>query len=47
MGQKVNPVGFRTGVYRDWAARWFASNATYGKQILEDIKISNLVSTKL
>jgi small subunit ribosomal protein S3 len=47
VGQKVNPVGFRTGVYRDWAARWFASNATYGKQILEDIKIRNLVATKL
>ena len=22
MGQKVNPIGFRLGVNRDWTARW-------------------------
>lgn len=38
MGQKVNPVGFRVGVYRDWDSRWFARDS-YGKQLLEDIKI--------
>lgn len=38
MGQKVNPVGFRVGVYRDWDSRWFARDS-YGKQVLEDIKI--------
>ncbi|MEJ2023819.1 MAG: 30S ribosomal protein S3, partial [Deltaproteobacteria bacterium] len=24
MGQKVNPIGFRLGVNRDWDSRWFA-----------------------
>lgn len=38
MGQKVNPNGFRLGVYRDWDARWFARDS-YGKQVLEDIEI--------
>ncbi|NBQ16841.1 30S ribosomal protein S3 [bacterium] len=38
MGQKVNPIGFRTGVYRDWNARWFARNS-YGDMLLEDLKI--------
>ena len=38
MGQKVNPIGFRVGVYRDWDSRWFARDS-YGKQVLEDIKI--------
>jgi small subunit ribosomal protein S3 len=38
VGQKVNPVGFRVGVYRDWDSRWFARDS-YGKQVLEDIKI--------
>lgn len=47
MGQKVNPIGFRTGIYRDWSARWFASNSLYGKQILEDIKIRRLIDEKL
>ena len=39
MGQKVNPIGFRVGVYRDWDSRWFA-RGSYGKQVLEDIKIT-------
>ena len=47
MGQKVNPIGFRTGIYRDWNARWFAPTWQYGKQILEDIKIRQIVDDKL
>lgn len=47
MGQKVNPVGFRTGVYRDWSARWFAPISSYGKKILEDMLIRRLVDEKL
>lgn len=38
MGQKVHPIGFRLGIYRDWDARWFARKG-YGKELLEDIKI--------
>lgn len=38
MGQKVHPIGFRLGVYRDWDARWFARKS-YGEQILEDLAI--------
>jgi small subunit ribosomal protein S3 len=38
VGQKVHPIGFRLGVYRDWDARWFARKS-YGQQILEDLKI--------
>ena len=37
MGQKVHPIGFRLGVYRDWNSRWFARDS-YGKQILEDLR---------
>ncbi len=47
MGQKVNPVGFRTGIYRDWAARWYAPIAKYGANVLEDIKIRDLVEAHL
>lgn len=46
MGQKVNPNGFRLGVYRDWDARWFA-RGSYGKQVLEDIKIRNYLQKTL
>ena len=46
MGQKVNPKGFRIGVYRDWDARWFARGA-YGDQVLEDLAIRKFVRQKL
>ncbi len=47
MGQKVNPVGFRIGIYRDWDARWFAPGHAYGKSLLEDIKIRKLIDKQL
>jgi small subunit ribosomal protein S3 len=24
MGQKVNPIGLRIGIIRDWDSRWYA-----------------------
>ena len=24
MGQKVNPIGYRIGVNKDWDSRWYA-----------------------
>lgn len=47
MGQKVNPRGFRTGVYRDWDSHWFARRGNYGKLLLEDFAIRNYVEKKL
>lgn len=46
MGQKVNPTGFRVGVYRDWDARWFARHS-YGAQLLEDLKIRRFINKNL
>ena len=46
MGQKVNPVGFRLGVYRDWDSRWFARKS-YGKEVLEDIQIRQFINVAL
>lgn len=39
MGQKVNPVGMRIGLNKNWNSRWFASDKDYAKFLLEDIKI--------
>ena len=39
MGHKVNPVGFRIGVNRDWNSRWYAEGDKYSAFLLEDIKI--------
>lgn len=46
MGQKVHPLAFRLGVYRDWKSRWFARDS-YGDQVLEDIKTRNFLEKTL
>lgn len=47
MGQKVNPIGFRTGTFLPWQSRWFASNKEYKDYLLEDIKIRESLMDKL
>ena len=39
MGQKVNPIGFRTGSFLPWRSRWFADQLTFKDFLVEDIKI--------
>jgi len=46
VGQKVNPVGFRLGIYRNWDSRWFARKS-YGKELLEDVQIRRFLNTAL
>src|SRR5438046_6094158 len=47
MGQKVNPVGFRVAVTKDWLSKWYADKRDYAPLLLEDIKIREIVKTKL
>ncbi len=46
MGQKVNPIGFRLGVNRDWDSRWFALKE-YSDFVLEDYTIRKFLKEKL
>ncbi|MHC4130809.1 MAG: 30S ribosomal protein S3 [Planctomycetota bacterium] len=46
MGQKVSPIGFRTGIRLDWQSNWFASKANYGDCLVEDQKIREYVDKK-
>ena len=39
MGQKVNPIGFRTGFIEKWKSCWFAGTDNYGDLIAEDFKV--------
>ena len=39
MGHKVNPVGMRIGITKDWNSRWYANDKDYHKFLNEDIKI--------
>ena len=43
MGQKVNPVGYRTGVMVGWKSRWYASKAEFATLLLEDKKLRDFV----
>src|SRR5699024_5892536 len=46
MGQKVNPIGFRLGVNKDWESKWYA-NKDYAKTLNKDIKIREYLEKKL
>ncbi|MDO5553389.1 MAG: 30S ribosomal protein S3 [Planctomycetia bacterium] len=43
MGQKVNPVAFRTGIMEDWKSRWYASKKEFGALLVEDKSIRDFI----
>ncbi len=47
MGQKVNPIGFRLGVNRDWRSRWYASPQELPAFLHSDLEIRAYVKKKL
>ena len=47
MGQKVNPVGLRIGVNKNWNSRWYANDNEYHVFLNEDIKVRNYLEKKL
>ena len=46
MGQKVNPIGFRTGIMLGWKSRWYASKKEFADLLIEDKKIRDYVHKK-
>ncbi|MCM3588502.1 30S ribosomal protein S3 [Mesobacillus maritimus] len=46
MGQKVNPVGLRIGVIRDWESKWYAGK-DYADLLHEDIKVREYITKRL
>lgn len=46
MGQKVNPVGLRVGIIRDWESRWYAGK-DYADLLHEDIRIRDYIFKRL
>lgn len=46
MGQKINPIGFRLGVIRDWEAKWYADKG-YKDTLNEDIRVRKFINKKL
>ncbi len=47
MGQKVSPIGFRTGITIGWKSRWFAPKSNFGEFLVEDERIRRFVDKRL
>ncbi len=47
MGQKVNPIGFRLAVRRNWESRWYAKKADFSRFLAEDYRIREMLNEKL
>ena len=45
MGRKVHPIGFRTGIIRDWQAKWYADKH-YVDFLHEDLKLRQAIQSK-
>ena len=47
MGQKINPIGFRLALNRNWTSRWYANSRNFSGMLLEDIKVREHLKTRL
>ena len=47
MGQKVNPIGYRLGVNKDWDSRWYANKKDFGTTLNKDLKIREYLKKNL
>ena len=47
MGQKVHPIGFRLGVSKDWASKWYAEGKDYANFLEKDFEVREFIRKKL
>ncbi len=47
MGQKVNPLGIRLGITREWTSRWFAGREQFAQQLHTDFRVREFLKKKL
>jgi len=47
LGRKVQPIGLRLGIIKDWESKWFAEGEEYARLLSEDIKIRALIHKQL
>ena len=47
MGQKVNPIGFRLPINRDWTSRWYATEKEFADFLYADQQIRDWLKKKL
>ena len=47
MGQKVNPIGIRLGISRDWTSRWYADTGDFAELVNMDFQVREFLKKKL
>jgi small subunit ribosomal protein S3 len=47
MGQKVNPIGMRLGIVKDWDSTWYAPSKSFAETLKHDIALRKYLKTKL
>ena len=47
MGQKVNPLGIRLGITRDWTLKWYADRKQYPLLVFTDYRVRKFLHSKL
>lgn len=43
MGNKINPIGLRVAVTKDWRSRWYADKRAFGDMLHEDLLIRKII----
>src|SRR5262252_2911978 len=47
MGQKVNPVGIRLGITRDWVSKWYAGKKQFPAHVHTDFRVRSFLKERL
>jgi small subunit ribosomal protein S3 len=47
MGQKVNPLGIRLGITRDWVSKWYAAKKQFPVLVHTDFRVREFLKKKL
>jgi small subunit ribosomal protein S3 len=47
MGQKVNPLGIRLGITRDWTSKWYASKKQFPQHVFTDFRVRRFLRARL
>ena len=47
MGHKVNPIGIRLGIAKDWNSKWFAGKKHFAEYLSADLKVREMLRKKI
>jgi len=47
MGQKVNPLGIRLGITRDWTSKWYAGRKQFPQHVYTDFRVRKFLRSRL